>query len=276
MNAIFIVAGKELRDTLRNRWALAITLIFAVLALGISYFGAAASGTVGFTSLATTVVSLASLAIFLIPLIALLIAYDSIIGEEERGTLLLLMAYPLSRSQLLLGKFFGHGLVLALSTAVGFGLSGLLIGVLSHEAGNWALYRAFGFFILSASLLGWVFIAIAYLISTSVSEKAHAAGLALLVWFLFVLVFDLALLGMLVATKGAIGRGLFSYLLLLNPPDVFRLANLAGFPAARTASGLAAIAPAGLLHPGRLSAVLVVWVVVPLSLAVWRFNRRKI
>ena len=85
MNTVLIVAHKEFRDGLRNRWAFAITVIFALFALGLAYFGAAASGQVGFTSLATTIVSLASLAIFLIPLIALLLAYDSIVGEESRG-----------------------------------------------------------------------------------------------------------------------------------------------------------------------------------------------
>ena len=48
MNNVLIVAGKELRDGLRNRWLLAITVVFAGLALGIAYFGAAASGKVGF------------------------------------------------------------------------------------------------------------------------------------------------------------------------------------------------------------------------------------
>ena len=56
MKAMFIVAAKEFQDGLRNRWVLAITVILAVLAMGIAYFGAAASGGLGFTSLATTLV----------------------------------------------------------------------------------------------------------------------------------------------------------------------------------------------------------------------------
>ncbi len=88
---------------------MAISLVFATLALGIAWFGAAASGQVGYASTPATIASLASLGIFLIPLIALLLAYDAIVGEEEGGTLLLLMTYPLSKSQLLLGKFLGHG-----------------------------------------------------------------------------------------------------------------------------------------------------------------------
>ncbi|MEJ2508968.1 MAG: ABC transporter permease subunit [Gammaproteobacteria bacterium] len=276
MNAVLTVAWKEFRDGLRNRWVLAITLVFALLALGLSYFGAAASGSVGFTSLGTTIVSLASLAVFLIPLIALLLAYDSIVGEEERGTLLLLLTYPLGRVQLLAGKFLGHGAILGVSTLVGFGAAAVLIAFAAGDAAGTGLLPAFAYFILSATLLGWVFIALAYLISVCVSEKSRAAGLALLVWFFFVLVYDLGLLGTLVATGGGVGRDVFPYLLLLNPTDVFRLANLAGFEPARSYSGLMALARGHALQPAALTGILMLWVIVPLTLAAWRFRRREL
>ncbi len=275
MNTVLIVAHKEFRDGLRNRWAFAITVIFALFALGLAYFGAAASGQVGFTSLATTIVSLASLAIFLIPLIALLLAYDSIVGEEERGTLLLLLTYPLGRMQLMTGKFLGHAAILALSTALGFGAAGLLIGLLTGAGTDMQLWKAFGFFILSATLLGWVFVAFALLISASVGEKSRAAGMALVVWFLFVLVFDLGLLGALVATGGGVGSEFFPYLLLFNPTDVFRLANLAGFEAAQAYAGLVGVASATFFDPAVLLGVLMIWVAAPLTAALWVFNRRR-
>lgn len=275
MYEILIVARKEFRDGLRNRWVLAITVLFALFALGLAYFGAAASGQVGFTSLDTTIVSLASLAIFVIPLIALLLAYDSVVGEDEQGTLLLLLSYPLSRSQLLSGKFLGHALVLAVSSVLGFGLAALMIAILTGDVTSFALWKAFGFFILSAVMLGWIFIALAYLVSVIVSEKSHAAGLALFVWFLFVLVYDLTLLGVLVATQGAVSTEFFPYLLLLNPTDVFRLANLSGFEAAQAYSGLVSVASAHLFEPMLLFGVLLLWVIAPFGLASWLFNRRK-
>jgi Cu-processing system permease protein len=274
MYEILAVARKEFRDGLRNRWILAITVIFVLFALGLAYFGAAASGQVGFTSLDTTIVSLASLAIFVIPLIALLLSYDTIVGEEEQSTLLLLLSYPLSRIQLLTGKFVGHAAVLASSTVLGFGIAGVAIAALSGHFMALRVWEAFGFFILSAVLLGWVFIAIAYVISVVASEKPRAAGLALLVWFLFVLVFDLGLLGLLVATKGGVGADVFPYLLMLNPTDVFRLANLAGFEAAQAYSGLVSVASAQAFHPSTLLGVLLLWIVVPFGLSAWMFNRR--
>jgi Cu-processing system permease protein len=275
MNAVLTVAGKEFRDGLRNRWVLAITLVFALLALGLAYFGAAASGMVGFTGLATTIVSLASLAVFLIPLIALFLAYDSVVGEDEQGTLLLLLSYPLSRFQLLAGKFLGHGAILALSTLLGFGVAGLVIAGFSDRAPLGELAQALGLFIVSASLLGWSFVALAYVLSVLVTEKARAAGLALILWFALVLVFDLTLLGLLVATGGAVGQGVLPWLLLANPTDVFRLINLTGFEAARTHAGLLSIAEPALFPAGLLLAVQLAWVILPFGLAAWLFGRRE-
>jgi len=135
-----------------------------------------------------------------------------------------------------------------------------LIGILSGNIGDAELWRAFAFFILTSVLLGWVFVAIAYIASVVAGEKSRAAGVALLVWFWFVLVFDLLLLGGLVASKGTHGGDWLPYLLLLNPTDVFRLANLAGFEAARNYTGLAAVATGPLFQPGVLAGILALWV----------------
>ena len=64
------IAGKEFRDRIRNRWVLAVALVFTVFALVIAYFGAAQQGSVGFRSIDVTIASLVSLVIYLIPLIS--------------------------------------------------------------------------------------------------------------------------------------------------------------------------------------------------------------
>ncbi len=275
MREIGIVAAKEFRDGLRNRWVLAITLAFAVLAIALAWFGAAAAGQVGFTRISTTIVSLASLAVFLIPLIALMMAYDSIVGEDEKGTLLLLMTYPISRVGLLAGKFLGHAAMLALSTALGFGIAAAVIGLVAEEAAFADLVGPFSLFIASAILLGWAFLALAYLISTVTREKARAAGLALLAWFLFVLIYDLALLGVLVGTEGRVDQGLFRVLLLINPTDVFRLVNLTGFEEAAAASGMLSVVAEQGFSVGRLMGILAAWTVVPLAVAAALFAMRR-
>lgn len=276
MHSLWTIARKELTDSLRNRWLLAISLIFAVLALGIAWFGAAAAGQVGYTSTPATIASLASLGIFLIPLIALLLAYDAIVGEEEAGTLLLLVTYPLTRSQLLLGKFLGHGLTLGLATLVGFGLAAVVIGLVMEGAGFFDLVAGMSRFILSSVLFGWGFIAMAYVVSAWVSEKPVAAGLALAIWFFFVLVFDLVLLGVLVASEGEFSPQALPWLLLLNPADIYRLLNILAFEGGAGMTGVLSLGADLPLPAAGLWLALLAWVVIPLTLAGWLFRRRRI
>lgn len=272
MREIFTVANKEFYDGLRNRWLLSITLIFAVLSVGLTYFGSAASGTVGLTSLSTTIASLASLAVFLIPLIALLLSYDSFVGEQEGGTLLLLLTYPLSKNQLLLGKFVGQGGIIALATTLGFGSSALLLFI-KHS--DFTIVETFGYFILSATLLGLSFTAIAYLISLLSSEKSKAAGIALITWFFFALVFDLGLLALLVGTQSGLNQSMLTFLMTLNPADVFRLVNLAGLDSSDV-NGALAVAINANLSQWQLFSILVGWIVLPLSVTSIIFKRKKL
>jgi len=251
-------------------------VVFATLALGIAWFGAAASGQVGYASTPATIASLASLGIFLIPLIALLLAYDAIVGEEEGGTLLLLMTYPLSKSQLLLGKFMGHGLILALATLIGFGVAGIAIAVLVEDVGIGALAVAMGRFIGSTILLGWGFIALAYLVSVRVSEKPVAAGMALATWFFFVLIFDLMLLGVLVASEGKLNPELLPWLLMLNPTDIYRLLNIVAFGDSSQLSGVLSLGSDLPIGAGGLWLGLLVWCAVPLGGALLLFKNRRI
>ena len=274
MKQIWNIARKEFSDGMRNRWLLAISLLFAVLAVGIAWLGAAASGQLGFTSIPATIASLASLATFLVPLIALLLAYDAIVGEDEGGTLMLLLTYPLGRGQLLLGKFVGHGLILALATLIGFGCAALAIAVLVTDVDLGLLAWAFARFMLSSTVLGWVFLAMAYVLSSRSSEKSSAAGLALGLWFLFVLVFDLALLALLVLSQGKFNPDLLPWLLLLNPTDVYRLINLSGFEGSGSAVGVMTLGADLPLAGGLLWLCLLLWVVAPLLLAYGVFRRR--
>ena len=273
MNQVWNIARKELSDGLRNRWLLAISLLFAVLAVGIAWLGAAASGQLGFTSIPATNASLASLATFLMPLIALLLAYDAIVGEDEGGTLMLLMTYPLGRGHILLGKFVGHGLILALAVLIGFGCAAIAIGVLVDGIETATLVSAFGRFMLSSILLGWVFLALAYLLSSLVNEKSSAAGLALGVWILFVLVFDLALLALLVFSEGKFSPELLPWLLLLNPTDIYRLVNLASFEGSNS-MGVMSLGNDLPIGGGMLWVVLLAWAGVALLLAYIAFQRR--
>ena len=161
-------------------------------------------------------------------------------------------------------------------TVLGFGVAALLIGILNNELYDSELWQAFAFFILTATLLGWAFIAMAYVTSVIVNEKSRATGIALIIWFWFVLIFDLIMLGLLVMSSGNGGGSWLPYLMLLNPTDIFRLANLSGFEATRNYTGLAQVSSETLTDPIILTFMLALWVIIPLLLAIWLFNRRRV
>ena len=274
MRQILIIAGKEVRDGLRNRWVAAATLLLGGLSLSLTFIGSAPVGTVGVDRLAVAVVGFSSLTIYLIPLIALLLSYDAIVGEIAQGTMLLLLTYPVRRTGVLLGKFLGHTLILAFATMVGYGVAGIALALSSGEAESW---RPFVTMTLSSVLLGCAFLALGYLVSTLVRERATAAGVAVVLWLAFVLLYDLALLGVLIADKGHnIGSDLFSALLLINPTDTYRLLNLSGFEKVREFAGLAGLS--GEVHTGRrmLLVIMSLWVLLPLAGAATCFRRREL
>lgn len=262
-----VLATKEFRDRIRNRWVLAVSVIFALFAFAIAYFGASQQGEVGFRSIAVTVTSLASLVIYLVPLIALILGYDAIVGERERGSLELMLSMPITRFEILLGKYLGLAAALSSATVLGFG-AGLLplarfLTILDgfHYAG----------FVGSAILMGLAFLSMSILVSVVAHDRVRASGVAIGLWFFFVLVFDVLLMGILVISQGSLGSTTFASLLMANPADVFRLMNIFSSEQAQSMYGLATVMPEGLTDPGVLLAIMVAWIVVPFFIAHWRF-----
>lgn len=275
MRQVVIVAGKEVRDGMRNRWVVATTALLAALALTLAFLGAAPTGTVKVGALAVTIVSLSSLTIFLVPLIALLLSYDAIVGEVDRGTMALLLAYPVARWQVLLGKFVGHFAILGFAIVMGYGVAGVALQATGAEGGGaWAAFLAM---VASSALLGAVFLAIGYFVSALARDRGTAGGAAIGVWLFFVLLYDMGLLGVLVADQGrTVTAETLNALLLLNPADAYRLLNLTASPDVSGFAGVAGLGARTGLGPTVLLGALAGWVVAPLTAAAALFARRQV
>ncbi|MEX0406715.1 ABC transporter permease [Aquibium sp. LZ166] len=275
MNNILIIARKEIQEGLRNRWVLTTTALLAALALTLTFLGSAPTGSVGTSELDVVIVSLSSLTVFLVPLIALLISHDAIVGELERGTMLLLLSYPIGRWQVIVGKFVGHLAILAFATLAGYGAAALALwGTGSAiDGSSWIAYVSM---MLSSVMLGAVFVGIGYLISVLVRERGTAGGVAIGVWLLFVLIYDMALLGLLVLDQGrTVSGGVLNALLLANPTDVYRLFNL-GSGNVGALSGMGGIAENAALPPSLLVIALLAWALIPTTVAASLFSRREL
>ncbi|MDE0389645.1 MAG: ABC transporter permease subunit [Rhodospirillales bacterium] len=275
MTAVAAIAGHEVLAGIRNRWMLAAALLLGVLALTLAFVGSSPAGPVAASRLAITVVSLSSLSVFLVPLIGLLVSYDTLVGEIERGTMPLLMTHPVTRLRIVLGKFAGQVTILAIATVAGFGVAALATGL--GDGGDAEAWRAFGVMVGSSILLGAAFIALGTLISAVVAERGTAAGVSAAVWLVFVVLFDMALLAVLVADEGQVISGdLFRVLLLLNPTDVYRMLTLAGSETVGALSGMAGVNAEAAFGHALLFPVMVLWIAVPLGLAGLLFGRKEL
>ena len=277
MKQTAIIAAKEFTDGLRNRWIVIVTLLMAGLALVLTLLGSAPTGTTRISALAVTIVSLSSLSIFFVPLIALLLSYDSIVAESDRGTLMLLLAYPVGRWEVIAGKFCGHLLLLSIAVGIGYGVAG--IATLLGDTENWAdqAWRGFAGLIGSSILLGAIFLALGLMISAFVRERGTAAGLAIAVWLFFVLIYDLGLLGLLASEAGQmLDDRLITGLLLANPTDVYRMLNLTGTAETVALSAMSGLVGTTTVSPYILTALLIMWIAAPLALACALFRRRQL
>ena len=275
MTAVATIAGREVLAGIRNRWMLAAALLLGVLALTLAFVGSTPAGPVAASRLAITVVSLSSLSVFLVPLIGLLVSYDTLVGEVERGTMPLLMTHPVTRWRIVLGKFAGQVAILAIATVVGFGVAALATGL--GDGGDAEAWRAFGIMVGGSILLGAAFIALGTLISAVVAERGTAAGVSAAVWLVFVVLFDMALLAVLVADEGQVVSGdLFRVLLMLNPTDVYRMLTLAGSETVGALSGMAGVSAEAAFGHALLFPVMLLWIAVPLGLAGLLFGRKEL
>jgi Cu-processing system permease protein len=272
MNRIAAIALAEFRVALRNRWVAISVVIMALFATVLSAAGSAPSGELGVDKLSLTVASLTSLAVYLVPLVALLMAFDAIAGELERGTLPLLLTYPISRIEILLGKFAAHMATLSLAIAVGFGIAAAVALFFDTGAvqGLPALVRLY----LTSLLLGATFLGLGYAISALSGRPGAAAGAAIAAWLILIVLYDLALLAGIVADNGGtFTLVIFPWLILANPADAFRLYNLAASDAASAAGGIGGAAHT--ISPLLAIASVMVWSVLALALAAAAFGRVK-
>ena len=275
MKLLWILALKELRDGLRNRWIAAAIFVLGGLALILSLLGSAPTGSVSASALDISVISLASLSVYLIPLIALMLSFDALVGEFERGTMMLLLTYPVTRWQVIMGKFLGHVLILFIAILVGYGGAILIMTILT--GGSTEGWQAYALMMASSLLLGAAFIALGYLVSVLVKERATAAGAAIGLWLVFVVLYDLILFGVLLLDEGQLmSQQLFSLLMLISPTDTYRILNLSLFDSVSQAAGISGVASAAGMSGVLLLSVMLLWVIVPLTVTLLVFQRREL
>ncbi len=259
------IARQELVITVRNRWTLIFATVFAVLVISIAYFGMIAEGFSGMQSFTRTSASLLNLVLYIIPLVALTMGTLSFTGDK--GSTELLFAQPLSRMDVVMGKLLGVFASIALSTLMGFSLAGVIIIFSSGVEG----FVSYALFVILSLALAFVFLSIALLVATASGRKAKAFGVALFLWFFFVLLYDLLALGVTLLLHGQTANTFLFMSLFGNPVDMVRVSTLILLDNATIfgAAGAALTRFLGGAAPGVavLAAALSAWIILPLVIA---------
>jgi len=217
VHRIRVVAREEYRHALESRWLFGFTALLTALVLGLSFFGLAQSREVGFQGFARVTLSLMNLVLFIVPLTGLVLGVTSIAGGGE--ALPLLLAQPVSRGEVLIGKFLGLAAAITVSQAVGFGGGGAIVAIM---AGNdqWLGFAALTGLSIA---LGWLTVSAAMCIAVIWPDRLKAMTAALLLWLLLVVAYDLAVLGATTLLSGLPLQSVLFPALLLNPVDLARV-----------------------------------------------------
>ena len=222
-----VVARKDFQDAVRSQWLWALSALFVtVLALPPALIIADVINIGGGEGLNTDlfVFLMRDTMTLLVPIIAVVLAYASVTGERDSGTLKLLLSLPHSRRDVVAGKAVGRGAVIVLPVLAGFVVAAVvfLATPVSLNAGPF-----FAFALLSA-VIGVVFVAIAVGVSAGARSSRGSMIGAVGVYVVFTLFWNqftngaVRLLNDYAGVEGATRVKLHLFLKVLNPTQAYK------------------------------------------------------
>jgi ABC-type transport system involved in multi-copper enzyme maturation permease subunit len=279
LKSIYTIAKKEFLDNIRNKWIIVLTVLLFILVLVFSYLaGSQTTNDTVFGDMQTTVFGLLGISSILIPLIAIILGFGTISGEAESGALSVVLSYPVSRLEVLLGKLLGLGFVIVLAVLAGFGIGGVIItATVSGE--SWGGYLAFmGLTIF----LGFIFLSLSICVSAFFKRRITSIGGGLIIFF-WGMIIGSVFFGILLGTgynfsdlqTGNIPEW-FWVEPLVSPPDLHQTAVMRAFGLDFIDMSGFSISLPDFLSAGLLMVGHIIWLIVPLILAYWFFIRRDI
>ncbi len=271
VHRVRVIAREEYRRALETRWLFGFAALFAAFVIGLSYFGLAQSREVGFQSFARVTLSLLNLVLFIVPLTGLTLGVSSITASGDG--LALLLAQPVGRAEVLLGKWFGLGAALTVAQSLGFGAGGVVVAM---EAGSDGVPGFVVLCVLSV-VLGWLTLAAALCIATLWPERLRALSAALGLWLLMVVAYDLVVLGATTLLSGLSLQSVLFPALLLNPVDLARVMTTLAVGSGALFGPTSAVLAKMFGSAGGIAlgvCVLALETIVPLAVAAQVFRRR--
>jgi Cu-processing system permease protein len=256
-------------DNIRNKWIIAVSIVYIILIILSSYLTGGQTGDNEiFGTIEATVIFARPLTFIFIPIISIILGYSTIVGEAETGSLSVVLSYPVKRVEVILGKFLGLGSILVITPFIGFGISGIII-MLSVGAEEAALLILFIFLTI---LLGLMYLSSTILISAICKTRSRAIGGGLILFF-WIFIYNI-ILGIVQLSVTADLNSLLTFpdwvwaSRIISPSDIFIL----------SVDKIFEINPfiPNWMNMEFLLIAHIIWIVIPLILAIIFFKRRDI
>jgi len=211
--------------------------------------------------------SLLNIILIIVPLISIIFATIYVYNSAE--FIELLVSQPIRRTTLLASIYTGITTSLMLAVLVGIGLP-----VFLYDRSQVGLTLVVAGIILTA-----VFAGLAILASVITRDKAKGIGLSLLLWFYFAIIFDGLILFILFQFADYPLEKVSIALTALNPIDLSRILVLLKMDIAAMMGYTGAVFQQffeGMYGYLFISLVSFCWIIVPISLAVKKFNKKDL
>lgn len=125
---------------------------------------------------------------YVISFLAIALAYNAISGERESGTLRIVLANPVPRAHVLLGKYLAHLISLLTAVAVGALVSLLILGLNGVVALDGRVALLYVLFLVATAAYASVFLLLALGVSAATGRSSTSLVALVLVWALLLVV----------------------------------------------------------------------------------------
>jgi Cu-processing system permease protein len=247
-----------LYDILRNKVVIAYTAFLLVVSFSLFQMEENSS---------KAVLSLLNIVLIVVPLISMI--FSTIHWYNSYEFIELMLTQPISRKKVLLNEYIGISSSLVTAFLVGVGVPVLIYNFNSTGVA----------LVLVGSLLTLVFTSIAFFTSVKTKDKSRGIGVALMLWFYFALIYDGLILLVLFAFSDYPLEKITLFLSSFNPIDLGRIylmlqldiSALMGYTGATYkdffGSGMGMLYTLG---------IMVIWIAVPVALAIQSFNKKDL
>lgn len=174
------IALRDFQDARRSRLLWGVTSVF-VLVIGLVLLTNSTAESGPTTATTTALSSLVGVGMFLVPLTVVAMAYLSITGERESGTIKYLLGLPTARYEVVLAKLVSRSAVALLAIAAAAG-AGLAIIAVRFDSLPLAEYARFTLALLYFTL---VYVGIVVGISALSATRGKALARSIGVYFVF-------------------------------------------------------------------------------------------